>query len=148
MGNGDIGLYTGFRDDGGGADTVYDLVYSTPWLDFGAEAHNRIKILKNFSAIFYGRETLTATARWATDFRPLEYAETFTNDFVSSGAEFAVGEFGEDEFGTGHRLRRQYVSGAGEGQFVKLWLTIQSTDVDATVAIQEVAIYAKLGRAI
>jgi hypothetical protein len=153
-GNGDIiygqddGLvakYSGYRDGG----TTFDLVYATPWLDGGQEGwHNRYKIVKQFYGVFYGRETLTATARWAYDFRPLEYAETFTNDYVSSGAEFGAGEFGEDEFGTGSRLRRQYIGGQGDGQYVKLWLTIQSTDVDDIVAIQELGFHTKIGRII
>jgi len=141
---GEIGKYSNYRDDAGSADTIYDLVYATPWIDAGA--HNRLKISKGFYGHFYGRETLTATARWAFDFRPLEFSETFTNDYESSGGEFGAGEFGEDEFGTGHRFRRQYTSGMGEGQFIKLWITIQSTDVDAVVAIQEVGMMLKYGR--
>lgn len=143
---GDIGKYDMYRDDGGGADTKYNLTYVSPWLDFGPEVHNRLKIIKQFYGIFFGRETLTATARWAFDFRPLEFSETFINDFQSSGAEFGAGEFGEDEFGTGHRLRKQYIAGSGEGQFVKVYITIESTDVDAIVAIQEMGVFAKLGR--
>jgi hypothetical protein len=140
-----VAKYTGYRD---GA-SIFDMVYASPWLDGGAEGwHNRYKIVKQFYGIFYGRETLTATARWAFDFRPLEYSETFTNDYLSSGGEFAAGEFGEDEFGTGSRLRRQYIGGQGDGQYVKLWLTLQSTDVDDIIAIQELGFHTKIGRAI
>jgi hypothetical protein len=144
--DGQIYKYTGYRDDGGDTDAVIELVYASPWMDFGEQAHNRLKIIKQFYGVFYGRETLTATARWSFDFRPLEFSETFTNDYVSSGGEFGAGEFGEDEYGTGHRLRKQYIAGMGEGQFVKVWITIQSTDVDDLVAIQEMGIYAKVGR--
>ena len=76
----------------------------------------------------------------------MEFSAAFTNDYTSSGAEFSAGEFGEDEYGTGHRLRKQYIPAMGEGQYVKLWLTIQSTDIDTLVAIQELGIVAKLGR--
>ena len=141
---GEVAKYSNYRDDAGGADTSYSLVYATPWVDAGA--HNLLKIHKGFYLHVYGRETLTATARWAFDFRPLEFSETFTNDYQSSGGEFGAGEFGEDEFGTGHRFRRQYTSGMGEGQFVKLWLTIASTDVDAYISIQEVGMSVKFGR--
>lgn len=144
LNTGEVAKYSNYQDDVTGAGTKYSLVYATPWMDMGA--HNNIKIVKGFYGHFYGRETLTATARWAFDFRPLEFSETFTNDYESSGGEFGAGEFGEDEFGTGHRFRRQYVGGMGEGQFVKLWVTIQSTDVDATVAIQEVGMSFKVGR--
>ncbi len=141
---GEVAKYSNYRDDAGGADTKYDLVYATPWVTVGE--HNKLKIIKGFYGHFYGQETLTATARWAVDFRPLEFAETFLSDFDASGGEFGSGEFGNDEFADGYRFRRQYTSGAGEGQFVQLWLTIESTDVDAFVAIQEVGIMAKLGR--
>ena len=141
---GEVGVYENYRDDAGGADTKYSLVYATPWIDAGQ--HNQLKIVKGFYGHFYGRETLTATARWAFDYRPLEFSETFTNDYESSGGEYGAGEFGEDEFGTGHRYRRQYTSGMGEGQFFKLWITVESTDVDAVVAIQEVGAMVKFGR--
>ncbi len=144
---GNIAKYDLYRDDGtAGTPTKFDMIYASPWLDFGADLHNRIKIVKQFYVIIYGHQTLTATARWAFDFRPLEFSETFTNDSEVSGGEFGAGEFGEDEFATGFRLRRQYVSGAGDGQFVKLWITLESTDVDALVAIQECGVYAKAGR--
>lgn len=146
LGAGNVALYSGYRDDGGGADTAYDLVYSSPWLDFGPEYHNSIKILKQFYGIFYGRETLTATARWSLDFRPLEFSSTFTSEYDPSGAEFGIGEYGEDEFGEGLRNRRKYIAALGDGQFARLWITIESTDVDALVAIQELGVHAKLGR--
>ncbi len=143
LSDGKLGLYTGYRDNGS---TKYSLVYSSPWLDFGPEVHNRLKIIKQFYGIFFGRETLTAIARWAVDFRPLEFTETFTNDFDASGAEFGAGEYGESDYGDGHRLRRQYIAGAGEGQFIKVQVALESTDVDAIVAIQEMGVFAKLGR--
>lgn len=139
--------YNGYRDDTTAVSpTVYKLIYGGPWTDFGPEAHSRVKILKQASAIILGRETLTITARWAFDFRALEYSEAVTNDYVSSGGEFALGEFGESEWGTGVRLRRQYFAGAGEGQFVKFWLEIESTDVADRVSLQELTMYAKIGR--
>ena len=142
--SGEIGKYSNYRDDAGDADTTYSLVYATPWLDYGA--HNQLKIMKQFYGHFYGQETLTATARWGFDFRPLEFSETFTNDYEASGGEWGSAEFNVDEFADGYRFRRQYVAGAGEGQFVQLYVTIQSTDVDAFVAIQEVGAMAKIGR--
>jgi len=143
LGDGNIGKYTKFRDDG----TTFNLTYSSVWLDFGDELHNRLKIIKQIYAIIYGRETLTATARWAFDFRPLAFSETFTNDYEdSTTTEFGIGEFGEDEFATGLRLRKAYVSGAGDGQYFKLFITIASTDVDEIVALQELGVFAKIGR--
>jgi hypothetical protein len=141
---GEVAKYDAYTDDSTGAATKYSLVYGTPWIDGGE--HNKLKIVKGFYATFYGRETLTATARWGFNYRPLEFTETFTNDFNASGAEWGVGEFGTDEFATGLRWRRQYVAGSGEGQFVQFYVSIQSTDVDEVVSIQEMGMLYKLGR--
>lgn len=143
--SGIVADYSGYRDDAGNADTVYKLVYGGPWVDFGAEVHNRLKILKQIALVLLGRDTVTITARWAFDFRALEYSQTVTNDYTASGGEWALGEWGESEWGTGQRLRRQYFAGAGEGQFVKVWLELTSTDVADAVAIQELTVFAKLG---
>jgi hypothetical protein len=141
--DGSVARYEDNRDDSTVTAATYDLVYSSPWLDFGA--HNNIKIVKDFYAVLYGRETLTAVARWAFDYRPLEFTETFTSDYTASGSEFGIGEFGEDEFTDGARLRRNYIGGGGEGLVVQLKVTITSTDVDDVMAIQELGAHAKLG---
>ena len=92
------------------------------------------------------QETLTGTFRWAFDYRPLEYVSAFTSDYDASGGEFGAGEFGEDEYGDGHRARREYAGAGGDGRVFKVWFTIESTDVDDFLAIQEIGAFVKLGR--
>ena len=144
MAAGTVSKYDTYRDGG----SIFDMVYGSPWLDGGPELHNRLKIVKQFYAVFYGQETLTATARWAYDFRPLEYSETFTNDYTASGGEWGTAKFNSSEFAAGYRLRRQYIGGMGDGQYVQLWVTVQSTDVDAFVGIQEMGMHMEIGRAV
>lgn len=141
LAGGEVAKYDTYRDDG----VAFSVIYGSPWLDFGK--HNQLKIVKQFYALFYGRETLTATARWGFDFQPFSYTETFANDYVSVGGEYGIGEYGIDEYGTGHRVRRQYVGGMGEGFTVALEVEVESTDVDARVGILEIGSIAKIGRA-
>lgn len=142
LAGGEASKQTGYRDDS----VVYDMAYASPWLNFGEDAHATLKVLKGFYAYLYGRETLTGTARWSFDFRPLEFSQPFTSDYTASGGEWGSGEWGEDEFGSGLRMRKQHIAGMGAGQFVKFYMSLQSTDVDAKVSIQEIGIRAKLGR--
>lgn len=141
--DGRVSKYTGYRNDG---TTAFDMVYASPWTDGGDDAHNREKIVKQFYVTVFGRATLTATLRWAFDFRPLEYVAAFTSEYAASGGEFGAGEFGEAEFAEGHRSRTEKIGGAGHGQFFKAWLTLESTDVDDFLSIQEIGAYVKLGR--
>jgi len=140
---GEVAKYTGYRDAGS---TAFDLVFATPWTDGGDDNHNRLKMLKGLYLDVFGRETLTAKFRWAFDYRPLEFSADFTSDYASSGGEYGAGEFGEAEFGDGHRSRREKVGAGGQGRVFKVWLTIESTDVDDFLSIQEVGAYVKLGR--
>lgn len=140
---GEIAKYTGYRDAGS---TAFDLVFATPWTDGGDDNHNRLKVLKGLYLDVFGRETLTAKFRWAFDYRPLEFEADFTSEYDPSGAEWGAGEFGEDEFGDGHRSRRERVGAGGQGRVFKVWLTIESTDVDDFLSLQEIGAYVKLGR--
>ncbi len=139
--NGQLGLYSTYRDNG----VAYPLTYASPWLNFTDEGHSQLKIIKSFYAYIYGGGTITGTARWGVDYRPLEFAQTYSNVYVASGAEFNDGEWGSGEFGQGLRMRKQHFAGRGQGQVVKFFLTLQS-DVDLKIALQEVSIRAKVGR--
>ena len=125
--------------------SAYNIVYASPHLDAGPEAHNRLKILKEMSLRLYGRETLTGTLRWGVDFKPLDYSQAFTSDYTAEGGEWGIGEWGEAEFGTGLRLRNERIAMGQEGQYVQVYLSIGSTDVADIVSIQELVLYLKLG---
>lgn len=147
LGAGNVARYEGYRDDGNAETPIeYSMVFGSPWLDGGEQAHSREKIMKNAKVQLVGRETLTGTLRWGFDFRPLEYSVALSSDYIASGDEYAIGEYSEAEYGEGHRSRSEHLPLGGQGQFVKLHLTVKSDDVDAKVALQEVTAYAKLGR--
>ena len=143
LAGGEVAKYDTYRDDG----AIYDMEYASPWMNGGDELHNRLKIVKQFYAVLYGRETVRCTARWGFDYRPWQYTEVMENEYIAEGGEYGLGEYGIDEYGTGHRMRRQYVGGMGEGLLVQLELAVRSLDVDAKVALQEVGMHAKIGRA-
>lgn len=139
---GNVARYEGYRDNGS---TIYKLKYASPWLDFG-EQHGTLKILKSFYAFVYGRETLDGTVQWSFDFNPLSYSQTYSNDYSPEGAEWGSGEWGLGEFGDDLRMRKQHIAGRGQGQFIKVYWDLQSTDVDAKVALQEIGLRVKMGR--
>lgn len=143
LAGGEVAKYDTFRDDG----AIFDMTYCSPWMNGADELHNRLKIVKQFYAILYGRETVRCVAKWGFDYAPFLYTETMDNDYLAAGGEYGIGEYGIDEYGTGHRIRRQYVGGMGEGFVVQLQLALRSLDVDAKVAVQEVGMHAKIGRA-
>jgi hypothetical protein len=140
--SGYVGTQTGYRDQGS---TVVTATITSPWLDGGAEPHNLLKALKEAYFITYGINTLTMTLRWGFDFRPLEWSQSFTSEYTSSGAEWGTGEFAEDEYGDGLRHRKDYVGLGGEGQFVKFYLSVESTDTDAKASLQELTLFVSPG---
>jgi len=100
---GNVAKYTGYRDNNV---TIYPMTYASPWLNFGQDAHASLKILKSAYMYLWGAGTLSGTIRWAKDFRPLEFSQTYSNVFVATGAEFGSGEWGSGEFGDGLRMRK------------------------------------------
>lgn len=138
---GNVGLYSTYRDDG----VAYSMTYATPWMNFGQQAHTSLKILKSGYAYVYGIGTVSGTIRWAKDLRPLEFSSTYSNTYVASGAEFGSGEWGSGEFGEGLRMRKEEFALSQEGQFIKFYMTVTG-DNDSKIALQEVAIRAKIGR--
>ena len=124
---------------------AYAMTWASPWMNFGQEAHDRLKIIKSFYAHIYGGGDITGDARWGFDYRPLEHVFAYTSTYVASGAEFNDGEWGSGEFGLGLRARKVDIAGSGQGQVVKFYLTLQS-DVDRKIALAEVGTRAKIGR--
>jgi len=137
-----VGTYTGYRDDGS---TAITPTITSPWLNGGEQLHNRIKILNEAAFVLYGIDTISCTLRWGFDFRPLEFSQAFTSEYTSSGSEWGTGEFSEAEFGDGLRHRREYVPMSNDGQYVRMYLSVTSTDTDAKVSLQTLTIFAKPG---
>ena len=139
--NGEIGLYSTYADDG----STIVATYASPWMHFGPDLHASLKIMKSFDMFIYGEGTLSGTARWGYDFRPLEFSQAWSNVYVSSGAEWGDGEWGSGEFSEGKRMRKEHIPAMGQGQFVKFYTTIQSSTA-SKLSIQELDLSAKIGR--
>lgn len=145
LAGGEVAYYNAYRDDSTGTPGTYNLIFSCPWLDFGPEVHNRLKMFKEVHVRLYGRETITGTLRWGVDFKPLDYSQAFTSDYTAEGGEWGVGEWGESEFGTGSRLRLSRIGVGQEGQYAQFYLSLEPTDVADQISLQEIVIYAKVG---
>jgi hypothetical protein len=142
--DGKLAQYTGYYD--GVVGTYITLVYASPWLNF--TARGQLKIPKRVTWSIVGRETLSMNTRWGFDFRGLEFTNTQTNDYVASGSEFGLAEFGADEWTDGTRSRRGYTPLSGNGGNMQIYFALVNTDVAARVAIKDLIIYTRLGRAI
>jgi hypothetical protein len=141
----DILKYTGYLDDSAGvSEAKITITYATPWLSFGT-ARTNLKIIKSFYAYIWGEGTLSGTARWGRDYRPLEFSQTFSNVYVSSGAEWGDGEWGSGEFAEGLRMRKQHIAGSTHGQVIKFHMTLVPS-IESKTAIEEVGIRLKVGR--
>lgn len=138
---GQVGLYEGYQD----IDQTIVGSYASPWMAINADVYVNLKILKQFGMFIIGNGTLSGTARWGFDFRPLEYNQAWTSAYVSSGAEWGSGEWGSGEFGTGQRMREVTVAGMGQGQFIKYYTTFQSSTA-SKIALQQLDLHVKPGR--
>lgn len=145
LAGGKVAKYATYLDDSSVAATPISMVFATPWLDGGAQSHNRLKILKEATIRMFGDGTIAGTARWGFDFLPLNYSQTFTSTFDAAVAEWGIAEWGEAEFTEGSRMRNEAVGLSLEGQYVQLYLTIVS-DSATQLSLQEIVLYAKLGR--
>lgn len=144
---GNLLQYGTYRDDTGGADTTYSFVYASPWLDGGPRAADRIKLPKRVAFDVLGQDTLTIVTRWGFDFRGLEFSHTQTNDYVASGDEFGLAEWGDAEWSGGTRTRRGYTPLAGNGRVMQLYFKVTPTDTSARVSIRTLTAYMRIGRA-
>ena len=145
--NGTVATYGTYRDNSSGTPVAISGIYSSPWLDGGVQAAANLKLPKRVNFHIVGRETLTIVTRWGFDFRGLEFSNTQTNDFVASGSEWALGEFGEAEWSGGVRTRRAYTPLCGNGLNVKIWFSWTSTDVSDRSALKSLTLYTRIGRA-
>ncbi len=142
--DGKLAQYIGYYD--GTGTTYITLVYASPWLNF--KQRGMLKIPKRVTWSVLGRETLSLNTRWGYDFRGLEFTHTQTNDYVASGSEFGLAEFGADEWTDGVRSRRGYTPLNGNGGNLQIYFALVNTDVADRVSIKDLIIYTRIGRAI
>ena len=154
--DGELFTYNGYSDNG----TSFDFAYESGWLDFGVEVQQFLKMLKRISTVLLVETGSTVTISWEYDFG----ASTFTQQSAttgSAGTEFNVGEFGANgskdpsdgtltagvdvsEYGGGLKLQVIPVPAQGSGQFIKVGVSYDTAN--ANFALQQLTLFAKIGR--
>jgi len=136
---GGVGTYGSISGDNG---TAFSFSYISPWLDLGEDFANRIKIMKRLGGILYAEGSTTLIYKWGFDFSPSFKSLTTTLE-ADSSAEWAVGEWGESEFGGVLSLRIIKHPARGSGQYIRVGL---EADVNGPLALQQMEMYVKIGR--
>lgn len=135
---GEVANYRNYQDDG----SSYTMDYESGWLNMD-DPHT--KILKRLTGIFSIGGQTTVTYKWDFDFvDSLTNTAQVTYSGGADPAEWGTAEFGIAEFGAGATALEKKVAGRGTGEHVKLGFTciINTT----SVAVQQIALYAKMGR--
>ena len=152
---GEIMKHIGYSDDG----SAYDFSYTSGWLEFG-EQNQYLKFVKRLTSfMFIGADANVTFSLW------YDFNTNATNIVRSAtgnqGAEFDLSEFSnsgagigymnpnaavlkESEFGGGVSLQRLVVPGKGGGQYIKLGVTLSTSE--GNFALQAINLYAKVGR--
>jgi len=118
--------------------------YESAWMDL--QSATMIKIPKKLQGTFYASGDSTVVFKWAFDFETDFYTHAVSMSVPSVQAEFNIAEFNIAEFSSAGAvaLRRRNAQGRGTGQFIKIGL--ETTANDTTLAVQQLDIYAKIGR--
>lgn len=135
---GKLGTYAGYTDNG----TTYNFDYTSAWLDFGEDAAQYIKILKNLTAILYVSSSATIVLKWDLDFQGDFDTRTLTV-FAPGTSEWNVMEWGIGEWSGGLALRKIQSQAAGSGQYVRLGM---QAGVTGQTSLQELTMFTKIGR--
>ncbi|KKL88236.1 hypothetical protein LCGC14_1926760, partial [marine sediment metagenome] len=132
-----VGKYGGFNDNTVG----YDFNFETGWIDF-EELNHYIKMLKEILAsVVIGSGTVNYT--WEFDFNgvKLNRQVVYTNIAQS---EYNIAEYNIAEYAGGAAVQRRSIPAHGEGQFLKLGVSVNVLDFD--VAVQHMSVAPKIGR--
>lgn len=133
-----VGLYGGSDDAG----TSFRFIYASPWLDLGESLANRLKILKRIGAIMFVENDIDILFKWAEDFAP-----GFRSAVVSTAGdavdEWGIAEWGIGEWSGGLALRILRLPARAKGQYFRVEV---EGDVSGTFALQQVELFAKIGR--
>jgi hypothetical protein len=136
--DGEIGSYSNQTDDG----DSYIFTYESGWMDLTQQGF--LLFPKRYEGIFYSDAAVTVQFKWAFDFE--NEFNVLSKTFVGSGGgmEWNVGEWGEDEWSGGVLLRRGKTTPGLNGEYIKLG--INSTIDGSTFAVQQLDLFAKIGR--
>ena len=153
---GEVFTYNEYADDA----TSYDFAYQSGWLDFGPEVQQYLKMLKRYQAVMLVQNSSTVTFSWEYDFGANAYNAQATTE-GAEGTEYNVGEFGTNgsrdpsdgdlvagtdvsEYGGGLKLQVIPAPGSGTGQFIKVGISYDTAN--ANFALQQLTLFAKIGR--
>ena len=136
--SGVVGKYTGNDDNG----SAFTMSFWGAWLDLD-EFNERLKMLKEMSAIIQIGGTGSATYRWEFDFLGDSFSKTLSYQAPTS-AEFGIAEFGNDEFSGALTIQRKNFPGVGQGQFLRVGATISIDGFN--FVLQQLQLIPKIGR--
>ena len=134
---GEVGTYTGFRDNG--ASYVFD--YESGWTDLNSPV---LKILKRITGLLFVANTTNVVFKWAFDFSNRFSTATVIYPGGGSSGEWGIDEWSETEWGAGAAIEEKKAAGRGTGEYIKVGMTVQ-VDSDE-ISCQQIALYAKGGR--
>lgn len=135
---GEVGKYTGQQDNG----NSYDFIYESGWIDLTQQSY--LLMLKRITGLFFINTATTAKIKWAWDFATTFTTKDLTFAAGAVGAEFGIGEWNIGEFSGGVTLRENKTAGKGNGEFIKIGT--EATINGGTYALQQLDLYARIGR--
>lgn len=139
---GKVGIYRTYLDD----TSTYGLEYESGWTDLsgGSDVGQYLKIIKRISGLFYTQRTTTLSLKWAFDFESSFSIRALSLPGGSAPSEYGVSEYGADEYGGGVNITDQQAAGSGTGEYLKIGAS--ATIDNSEFAMQQLAVYGKLGR--
>lgn len=136
---GELGLYSGYLDDG----ASYEFTYESGWIDITG-TQGFLILPKRIEGIYLIGQDITVNMKWAFDFSSIFRSESVTFTGVANFSEWGESEWGEAEWGGGSALKEARIAGGGSGEFIKLG--VQATINGGEIAIQQLDVFAKIGR--
>jgi hypothetical protein len=116
--------------------------YASPWMDFGEDLGNRLKMLKRIGSILFVRNNAGVEFKWATDFRDND--ESISRIIIDPAAsEWNVAEWGLGEWSGGLFLQIFKVPARDVGQYFRVKI---ETNVTGQFALQQLELFTKIGR--
>ena len=132
-----LGAYQNYSDNG----STYNMVWKSVWTDFGS---SKLKSMKKMNAVVIAKSDQNVTFSWETDYGLSAGSQTATTSGAGVVAEWALAEFGEDEWSGGTDLSRLSVQANRTGEVLSFGFNI--TVDAANVCIEQLGIYTTIGR--
>ena len=136
--SGVMGRYEGSIDNA----EAYTMSFWSAWLDLG-ELNNRLKMMKEISALIQIGGAGSATYRWEFDFSGTTSSKTLAYT-APTASEFNVAEWNIGEFSGSLTIQRKNFPGCGQGQFIRVGATTSINGFN--LVLQQLQLTPKLGR--